>query len=371
VIFTVSTSLGGGSGRAAVLTLDDAHGAARQPGGSWRTLLDDAVAARVAAPGLLAFRRKTELFGVAWDDRFQALAGTPVPLQSGVGDFATSASGALVAAAAPSRSDRAPAARLLPGDGLLRQSVRAPADSRDAGVIVDGARADVWIVDAARGAVTRVTHDGTSAAPAWSPDGRMLAYASRAGGAFNLYARAADGSGDPRRLTTSARHQWPSSFTPDGAALAFTEINTDGNADLWLLRLDGQAAARPILTTRFSEIAPAVSPDGRWLAYESDESGRWEVYLQPWQRAGPRSAASTAGGGAPRWSPDSRRLFYDTPAGPMVVSIAGGGPTIGAPEPAAPGESATERPDVRLVITLEWAREARTRVPPGVSRMTR
>lgn len=340
------------------------------PGGTWRTLLEDATGARVAASDLLVFSRGTELLGVAWDDRLQALAGAPVSLVSDAGQFTVSADGTLVYVPQRPALDRDAALRPAPGDGLLHAPVAYRDSRRMAGLVADGRQMDVWIVDTGRGGATRVTHDGASESPAWSPDGLFVAYASRASGAFNLFLRSADGSGEPRRLGTSPRHRWPSSFTPDGRALVYTEIAPDTRADIWLMPLDAPASPRPILKTRFAESAATISPDGRWMAYQSDDSGRWEVYVQPWPAPGPRRSVSTSGGTSPRWSENSRRLFYTGPAGLTSVSIEGTEPTIGAPEPVAVSAD-TLPPPPRLIVTLEWTREARTRVPPGVSRMTR
>jgi serine/threonine-protein kinase len=342
----------------------DAGGPVVEPGGSWRTLLEAAAGARVAAPGLLVFARGAELVGVAWDDRLQALAGAPVSLVSDAGEFAVSAGGTLVYAPRRTAVDRDAALPLLHDPVPYRDSRRV------AGVVADARRMDVWIVDTGRGGATRLTHDGASESPVWSADGLLVAYASRAPGPFNLFIRSADGSGEPRRLGTSSRHRWPASFTPDGRALLYTEIAPDTQADIWLMPLETASMPRPVLTTRFAESAAAISPDGRWMAYQSNDSGRWEVYLQPWSPPGRRRSVSTSGGTSPRWSENGRRLFYTGPAGLTSVSIEGTEPAIGAPAPAG-APAVTPPAPSRLIVTLQWTREARRRVPPGVTRMTR
>ena len=142
----------------------------------------------------------------------------------------------------------------------------------------------------------------------WSPDGVRIAYGVSGG----LFWRQADGSGEPVRLTTSSNSQTliPSAWSPDGKALAIVEQTPSGQ-DIWVLPIgEGEASPHPWLSTRFNEAHPDWSPDGRWIAYDSDESGRSEVYVQPYPGPGARYVVSRDGGRSPAWSRDGRELFY-------------------------------------------------------------
>ena len=173
----------------------------------------------------------------------------------------------------------------------------------------------VWSYDIARGALSPVTVDGQSAFGIFSPDGKHIVFRSgAAGGEDNLYWRAADGSGDVERLTTSARSQTPSSWSPDGTTLAFVEEGDSTGTgffqfDIWALSI-GDRKTRPLIHTAANEMTPEFSPDGRWLAYVSNESGRSEVYVQPYPGPGGRHLISTNGGEQPAWSQNGRELFY-------------------------------------------------------------
>ena len=142
---------------------------------------------------------------------------------------------------------------------------------------------DIWLLDLARATLTRVTSDqGLENYPVWAPDGRRLFFSSERDGARNLFAQAADGTGAVTRLTESANAQYPTSISPDGTRLVFTEIAAATSAsDVLQLELDGTHAVTPLVQTPFSERNGEVSPDGRWLAYEANDSGRFEIYVRP------------------------------------------------------------------------------------------
>ena len=173
----------------------------------------------------------------------------------------------------------------------------------------------VWSFDIARGALSPVTLDGQSGYGIFSPDGKRIVFRSgAAGGEDNLYWRAADGSGDVERLTTSARSQTPGSWSPDGTTLAFVEEGDSTGTgffqfDIWALSI-GDRKTRALIHTAANEMTPEFSPDGRWLAYVSNESGRNEVYVQPYPGPGERHLISTNGGEQPAWSANGRELFY-------------------------------------------------------------
>ncbi len=174
----------------------------------------------------------------------------------------------------------------------------------------------MWSYDIARGALSAVTVDGRSTYGIFAPDGKRIVFRSgAAGGEDNLYWKAADGSGSVERLTTSARSQTPASWSPDGTTLAFVEEgDSHGQSqifqfDIWVLSI-GDRKTRALIQTAANETSPEFSPDGRWLAYVSNESGRHEVYVQPYPGPGERHLISTNGGEQPAWSGNGRELFY-------------------------------------------------------------
>jgi Tol biopolymer transport system component len=188
--------------------------------------------------------------------------------------------------------------------------------------INDGMQSDVWVYDWARDALSRVTFDtADDLIPVWTPDGRRIAFASTRGdkSTSNLYWQRADGSGEIQRLTESKNNQYPLSWHPSGKFLAFLEANPKtGRLDLMILPMEGDEATgrkpgKPtvFLSSPFSESSAAFSPDGRWLAYSSTESGRGEVYVRPFPGPGSKWQISTNSGSFPVWSRTRRELFYE------------------------------------------------------------
>jgi Tol biopolymer transport system component len=171
---------------------------------------------------------------------------------------------------------------------------------------------DAWIYELDNGPLQRVTYDPfPDGSPLWSPDGSRIAFWSRRGGGpSNLYVRAADLSGSDQRLTTSLNNQIPFSWAGDGTLLVFHEATRDRGRDIGVVSIHGDRQPHLIVRGPFDEASPAVSPDGRWIAYESNLSGRWEVYVQPFPELTTRWQISTDGGESPTWGPEGRELFY-------------------------------------------------------------
>jgi Tol biopolymer transport system component len=166
--------------------------------------------------------------------------------------------------------------------------------------------------DLDRGTLSRLTSEARNARAIWTSDGTRVTYASATAGNENLFWKPADGSAPAGRLTTSDYMHVAADWSPDGETLVFVEIPPERGRDIWGLRLSGERRPHAIIQTRFNEEYPDVSPDGGWLAYTSDESGRREVYVQPYPGPGPRYQVSTDGGTGPAWSCDGRELFYTT-----------------------------------------------------------
>ena len=180
----------------------------------------------------------------------------------------------------------------------------------------------LWLYDLARETSTRFTFEGTVNHNAtWSPDGKRIAFDSDKDGTLAIYYRLADGSGGLERLTTSQYPDVPMSWSPDGQLLAFIETNTNTGSGIWVLRLSDYKP-QPFLLSPFAESVPRFSPDGHWLAYISNESGRFEVYVQPYPGPGGKWQISTEGGTEPVWNRNGRELFYRSGDKMMSVNIA-------------------------------------------------
>lgn len=164
--------------------------------------------------------------------------------------------------------------------------------------------------------------------PVWLSDRGAIAFSSNAGSIAELYTIPIDGSGDAKLLFRSEHSKYPSSYSPASKLLAYTEFTPTTQSDIWLLDLSGPPKAEAILTSRFREGASTFSPDGRWLAYESDESGRFEVFIRPVGPRGAKKLVSADGGIKPKWSPDGRHLFYINDGKLMAVSISPQGDTL-------------------------------------------
>jgi len=173
---------------------------------------------------------------------------------------------------------------------------------------------DIWTYDLDRGVLSRLTFSpNEDLYPVWTPDGqRIVFFSTRSGGVPNLYWKAADGSDEAEQLTSSSEGsvRLPFSMTPDGEVLAFQEQTPGTGVGIWTLQLDGDRTPELFLGTDALEYQPTFSPDGRWIAYISNESGRSEIYVRPFPASDGKWQISTGSGVAPRWAPDGSELFY-------------------------------------------------------------
>ena len=180
---------------------------------------------------------------------------------------------------------------------------------------------DIWIYDVQTGSRTRFTIPGHNASPVWTPDGTRLAFASRRPPEANIqsiYWKRTDSAMPADLLVGMQFPAYPVSWSPDGENLAFVMTHPDTRDDVWVLSLGAEPEA--LLAAEFDEHSPMFSPDGRWLAYVSDESGREEVYVRPFPGEGGKQAVSTSGGREPMWSRDGRMLFFRNVGGTEMWS---------------------------------------------------
>ena len=278
-----------------------------------------------------------------------ALSGEPVSLADGVARFSVSASG-LIAYGEPSRRQLTWVDRSGMTQGTVGEpdptflEPRVSPDSQRVAVArtVRGSGTGLWLLDRAR--TTRVTFEAYAACPVWSPDGTRIAFWSPRNGPGDIYQTLASGAGEEERLVASDQGKYPTSWSADGRFLLYHSLDPQMNADLWVVPMVGDRTPSLFLRTPFREAYGAFSPDGRWVAYHSNESGRQEVYVRPFVPPGTGGAdagapggrvqVSTAGGVFPLWKPDGKELYYLNPEGAMMaapVSVTGSTLEPGAP----------------------------------------
>jgi Tol biopolymer transport system component len=179
---------------------------------------------------------------------------------------------------------------------------------------------DLWLYDFARGTSTRLTFDpADDGSPVWSPDGRQIAFSSNRKGVLSLYVKPVNGATPEESLVEADRETSPMDWSFDGRFLLYTYRRADGKQALWALPMTGERKPFPVLQTPFDENDARFSPDGRSIVYVSDESGRYEVYVQAFPRTGERWQVSIAGGRNPRWRRDGGELFYVAPDGQIMA----------------------------------------------------
>jgi serine/threonine-protein kinase len=312
--------------------------------------------------GHLVYTNNSTLFAIRFDPATLETHGTAVPVLDDVA-FARAATGAAFLDVSRTgtliyrRSSVGAAAMttvqwLSPSDGTTgkREPLRptpgaydfprlSPDGTRIALDITEGANSDVWVDEPQRDALTRLTFGGVNYAPAWSPDGQYVVFAKRNEGIFQARA---DGASHPQTLTRSNTNPVPWSFSPDGKRLAYFDFN-GAMAQISTVPLEDQGsqlkagAPEPFLKSNSSDVAPSFSPDGRWLAYYSNESGRNEVYVRafspPSSGQGGKWQISNDGGVSPRWSRTGHELVYQAAAQLMTVSYSVNGDTFIAEKP--------------------------------------
>jgi Tol biopolymer transport system component len=315
-----------------------------------------------SGPGRLVFLRETTLFAQPFDPDTATLSGEPVPLADQVGSFAPATAGLY------SLSETGVLAyRVGPGGDQLRLTWRdpqgadlgtvgTPGSYQDVTLSPDGSHiavtqfdrqggdSNIWVRDLARGTSTKVTFGtGRNSNAVWSPDGNSIAFASNRQGRLDIYQKAADGSGEERLLLESDEDTIPTSWSRDGRFLLYQSEGLQTGSDLWVLPLQDPGSPFPFLRTEFIEQRGAFSPDGRWVAYSSNEAGTIEIYVRPFSAAqvgeavaGGKWLISSNSGGFPKWRADGQELFYlSLGLQQMAVSVTSQGDAFQAGVPRA------------------------------------
>jgi Tol biopolymer transport system component len=298
-----------------------------------------AVNPAVKDEGWLLFTQQGALLAQPFDFRRKELVGERVQLAAqvvvdgfGAARFSVAANGTLALLEGSAERqltwlDRAGKRIATVGQPGLWGSTRLSPDEQRLAVVRRESQAltvDLYLWDLARRTETRFTFDpGNDGAPIWSPDGSRIVWFSDREGEQNLYVKAASGAGQDELLWRSAYAKTPLSWSADGRFLLFREQNPQTRGDLWVLPMEGGRQPWPWLNTPAIEGTAAFSPDGKWIVYASDESGRYEIYAQAFAPSTPASGGkvplSTNGGVTPQWRRDGRELYYRSPDNKLIA----------------------------------------------------
>ena len=331
--------------------------------GERKNLVQGATNPRYALSGHLVYAQAGSLMAVPFDPQRLEVTGAAVPVVEGVlqspttgaAQYGISAAGTLVYV--PGGIQGTQSRLVWVGRNGTEQVLAAPPhsyrfprlspDGRRVAVSIIEQESQTWLYDLSRNTLSRLTFEGSqNYNPVWTPDGKRVAFESNNSGPPNIFWQLADGSGGLERLTTSPYINAPISWSPDGRLLAFGEINTTTGQNIWILRMSDRKAL-PFHRTGTSENEARFSPDGRWLAYISDESSRLEVYVQPYPGPGGKWQISTEGGTEPVWNPNGRELFYRNGDKMMAVDISTQ-PAFAASTPRMLFQGRYEQPPVPL-----------------------
>jgi Tol biopolymer transport system component len=286
-----------------------------------------------APPGYLLFLKGATLVAQPFDARRLELTGEAFPLAEHVsnplnyrlGQFSASQYGDLVyhsGSAAPGQvvwMDASGKQLGTVGEPGLIWEVRLSPDGKTLVETVGDLHSknnDLWVVDLVRGVRTRFTFNpALHAFPAWSPDGAKIAFSSTRSGDFNIYLESANGTGTAEPLVEDNGVKRVRDWSRDGRYIAYDRLSLHGETGwaIWILPLFGDKKPFPFLQSQFNEQVPSFSPDGKWLAYDSNESGRVEVYVVPFPQGNGKWQVSTSGGSDPLWRQDGKELFYLSP----------------------------------------------------------
>jgi Tol biopolymer transport system component/predicted Ser/Thr protein kinase len=380
-LFTVETTKGS---RLAALSL-----ATRQ----WRELAEAGEAAygQYLATGHVVFARSKQLLAAPFDPAQLVITGPAVTVLDGVfapsPNFRVAGNGTLVYLPDTAMQnnalvwvDRQGQATPLLENRANYRSPRLSPDGRRVAVQVDS---EIWIYEVETGRGLRLTFEGDNQSPIWTPDGQRVVFASNRNGVWHLYQRAADLSSEAEKLISSEYRHLPYSWHPAGQLLALAAIYSTSNSDVLMWSAQNNKTAA-FVSSPFIEDTPRFSPDGRWLAYFSIESGKVEVYVQPHPGPGGKVPISRGGGMFPVWSRDGRELFYRQGSRLYAVTVkTAPGFTAGAPRALFEGRYLTSydvAPDgqrfvmvrneqgslpSQVYVVLNWTEELKRLMPAG------
>jgi eukaryotic-like serine/threonine-protein kinase len=369
------------------------------------TLLEGSGYARYAPGGHLVYSRGDALLAVRFDPVRLRLSGKPIQVLEGLladstggaAQFALSDNGTLVYVQGdPGRSekilqwiDRRGSATPLLSERRDYDLPRLSPDGRRLAVSVsDGRHLENWVLESSSGSGRRLPSEGSDGLPLWSPDGASLTYISPRAGAWTIFRRPADGSGTPELLVTAENPLSPSAWSPDGRILLYTEVDPKTHGDVWEVTPGSRVSPSPLVRTPADEWGATLSPDGRFVSYTSDESGRNEVYVKPFPGPGELRKISKGGGYGPVWSRAGSELFYRSGESLMAVPVATrpaftagtpralfqgsfAGPSAGSPNyDVAPdglrfvfiGEGSRTRNLGQIIVVLGWLEEMKRKV---------
>jgi len=214
--------------------------------------------------------------------------------------------------------DRQSQEEVLPFAPQFYGAFQLSPDGSRAAITISVTTKDIWVYDLVRGSRSRLTRQGNNSIPVWTPDGKKIAFASDRNGVLSMFLKSVTGRGEAEQLSET-KFSEPFSWSPDGRTLAFTVTTSDSARGIWLMHLEGDRTPQLFLGTPFVEWGPRFSPDGRYIAYTSDESGQSETYVEPYPRTGERWQISNGGGEEPVWSPASNEIFYSN--GPLWMAV--------------------------------------------------
>ena len=316
-------------------TFDDASIAVfSSKSGEYHVLVEGGSNPRYSESGHLLYARAGAVLAVPFNLSTLDVEGTPVTVIDdvatspvyGSAELALSRNGTLVYAPGGSWGDdyrvvwvdrNGQVEPLIDTPGRYAEAVLSP-DQSSLAVVIEGANPSIWIYDIARGTMTRLASGFGNDWVNWTPDGRRVSFRSNRAGPHDLYWQPVDGSGPAEILAATEFSVQNAPWTPDGKVVVFAERRPDTGLDIWTLSTDDGNDVELLLGTTFNEGFPSVSPDGRWLTFGSDESGRVEIYVQRFPDAAGKRQVSIQGGFVPLWRPDGRELFFSSPNGALM-----------------------------------------------------
>ena len=327
-------------------------------GGSSKRLTHADGAAVLSPSGFLLFPRQTTLFAQAFDFQRQELSSNPFPVAehvaidtfdvagaaglsaaSGIVAYRTGGAGVVRQLTWLDRSGKSVGAIGAPDNAGLNEVELSPDGKRVAAQRAVNGNVDVWLIDATRGVPTRFTFDAANdGISLWAPDGDHVVFQSNRKGVFNLYWKLSSGVGVDELLLESDQSKAPSDWSSDGRFLLFRSIDPQTGFDLWVLPVSADKKPFPFLKTPFDERNGQFSPDGKWIAYQSNESGRFEIYVQPFPGPGRKFQISNSGGTQPRWNKNGKEIFYVSLESKMMaapVKLSPDGKSLETGTPAA------------------------------------